>query len=202
MFGRTLVLALCLVAAVSPDATGGLKVPAVTTAVPALAPAVIEQLAPPSGPAGAPVAANPNPARLLIPRIRVNATIEARGLDANRNMLTPKDFNDVAWYSLGPTPGEPGNALMNGHVNWWTGSAVFTRLSELRPGDTVIVVRRDGTRLTFKVTGRRIVLANARIASLFAPSRIATLTLITCIGAWDQRIMSDTHRLLVSAVLA
>jgi sortase A len=140
--------------------------------------------------------------RLLIPRIGVNARIEARGLDPNRNMQTPNDFHDVAWYNLGPRPGEPGNALMNGHVDWWTGSAVFTRLSELRPGDSVIVVRRDGTRISFKVTGRQVVPANARVAALFAPSRVATLTLITCTGVWDPRIMSDTHRLLVSAVLA
>jgi LPXTG-site transpeptidase (sortase) family protein len=200
MLARTIVLALCLVAAVSPDATGAIGVPAGLAAVPSLAPSVLGQVAPPiSLP---PVAANPAPARLLIPRIGVNATIEARGLDANRNMQVPKDFHDVAWYDLGPTPGEPGNALMNGHVNWWTGSAVFTRLSELRPGDKVVVVRRDGTRLSFKVTARRIVLANARIASLFAPSPVATLTLITCTGAWDSRNMSDTHRLLVSAVLA
>lgn len=138
----------------------------------------------------------------MIPRIGVNATIEARGLDAGRNMETPKDFHDVAWYNLGPRPGEAGNALMNGHVDWWTGSAVFTRLSELRPGDRVIVMRKDGSKLTFKVTSRSTVAAGARVAALFAPSRVATLTLITCTGVWDPRIMSDTHRLLVSAVLA
>lgn len=117
-------------------------------------------------------------------------------------METPKDFHDVAWYNLGPRPGEPGNALMNGHVDWWTGSAVFTRLSELRPGDRVIVMRKDGSKLTFKVSSRSTVAAGARVAALFAPSRVATLTLITCTGVWDPRIMSDTHRLLVSAVLA
>jgi len=200
MLARAIVLALCLLAAVSPDATGAIAVPTGLAAVPSLAPSVLGQVAPPTS--VPPVAANPAPARLLIPRIGVNATIEARGLDANRNMQVPKDFHDVAWYDLGPTPGEPGNALMNGHVNWWTGSAVFTRLSELRAGDKVVVVRRDGTSLSFKVTARRIVLANARIASLFAPSPVATLTLITCTGAWDSRNMSDTHRLLVSAVLA
>jgi LPXTG-site transpeptidase (sortase) family protein len=202
MFGRTVVIALCLVAFVSPDATGGLSVPAPVAAVPALGPGVLSQVAAPASPATPATAPNPNPSRLLIPKIGVNAKIEARGLDSNRNMLTPSDFNDVAWYNLGPTPGEHGNALMNGHVNWWTGSAVFTRLSELRPGDKIVIVRRDGTRLTFKVTGRQIVLANARVASLFAPSSVARLTLITCTGAWDSRIMSDTHRLLVSAVLA
>lgn len=200
MFGRTVVLGLCILAAVIPDAGLLASAPEPVAAVPAPAAAQPEVAAGPLSPTAAPMA-NLSPIRLLIPKIAVNARIEARGLDANRNMETPSDFNDVAWYNLGPTPGLPGNALLNGHVNWWTGSAVFTRLAELRPGDMVVIVRGDGTRATFKVTSRRIVAANARIASLFAPSLVATLTLITCTGAWDVRIQSDTHRLLVSAVL-
>jgi sortase (surface protein transpeptidase) len=158
----------------------------------------------PAAPIQAQVAAapDPSPSRLLIPRIGVDASIESRGLDRYRNMLTPKDFHDVAWYNQGPIPGAPGNALINGHVDWWTGSAVFTRLGELRPGDRVTVIRGDGTRLTFKVTGSQTVAAGARVASLFAPSKVASLTLITCAGAWDPLILGTTQRLLVSAVLA
>jgi LPXTG-site transpeptidase (sortase) family protein len=198
MFGRTGLFLLCLVAVVAPDATGVASLPsAVATRAPFAVPGESAAAASPS-----PAPANPSPFRLLIPKIGVDARIEARGLDSSRNMLTPNDFHDVAWYNLGPMPGQPGNALMNGHVDWWTGSAVFTRLSDLRPGDPVIVVRRDGTRVNFKVSRQQIVTANARVASLFAPSSVATLTLITCTGVWDPRIMSDTHRLLVSAVLA
>jgi LPXTG-site transpeptidase (sortase) family protein len=200
VFGRTVVLGLCILAAVIPDAGLLASAPQPVAAAPAPS-ATNPEIAAGSGSAALAPAANLSPVRLLIPRISVNATIESRGLDANRNMQTPSNFHDVAWYNLGPTPGLPGNALLNGHVNWWTGSAVFTRLAELRPGDTVVVVRGDGTRATFKVTRRQVVAANARIASLFAPSRVATLTLITCTGAWDVRIQSDTHRLLVSAVL-
>ena len=69
---------------------------------------------------------DPTPVRLVIAAIDLDARIEARGLDANRSLDTPKDFHDVAWYRLGPRPGDPGNAVMNGHVNWWTGDAVFT----------------------------------------------------------------------------
>jgi LPXTG-site transpeptidase (sortase) family protein len=197
MFGRALVLSLCLVAAISPDAVLPVVPAAIahaTSAATAPAPSV-------AAPTAAKPAADAFPARLVISRIGVDANIEARGLDAGRNMLTPKDYHDVAWYSLGPRPGEPGNALLNGHVDWWTGSAVFTRLSELRAGDTLTVVREDGSRLTFRVTGRQVVKAGARVASLFAPSKVASLTLITCTGAWDPSILSDTHRLLVSAVL-
>src|SRR5689334_17767077 len=46
--------------------------------------------------------ADPTPARLEIPSIGVDAAIEARGLDSNRNLATPRDFRHVAWYDLGP----------------------------------------------------------------------------------------------------
>ena len=201
MFGRIAIFGLCLLAAAIPDAAPGS--PAVQPVAVAQAPAAF----PPAATAGAgapvaaPAAADPSPVRLFIPKIAVDAKVESRGLDAGRTVLTPIDYHDVAWYNLGPPPGLPGNALLNGHVDWWTGSAVFTRLSELRAGDRVIVVRGDGSRLTFKVTASRVVAANARLASLFAPSRVATLTLITCTGAWDASKQSDTHRLLVTAVL-
>jgi LPXTG-site transpeptidase (sortase) family protein len=144
---------------------------------------------------------NPTPVRLVIPSINVDATIEARGLDAGRNMETPTDFHDVAWYKLGPRPGEPGDALINGHVNWWTGTAVFTKLADLRRGDAMSVIRADGVEVKFHVTGSQTVAANARVASLFAPGTVATLTLITCTGDWNPLTLSDTRRLLVSAAL-
>jgi LPXTG-site transpeptidase (sortase) family protein len=145
---------------------------------------------------------DPRPARLVIAAIGVDAKIEAQGLDSQRNLATPADFHDVAWYRLGPMPGQPGNALLNGHVNWWTGDAVFTNLTRIKVGDEVRVIRADGVVVTFTVTGKQTVDAKARIASLFAPSSTATLTLITCSGVWNPLTQSDTERLLVSASLA
>jgi sortase (surface protein transpeptidase) len=198
MFGRAALLGLCVIAALAPDAAlHDADVPASGAPVAAAAGPIVPV---PAAPAPRSAALG-FPVRLLIPTIGVDANIEARGLDAGRNMLTPRDFHDVAWYNLGPRPGQPGNALINGHVDWWTGSAVFGRLSRIRAGDLVIVVRADGSRLTFKVVGRQTVAANARVASLFTPRRLATLTLITCSGAWDPQILSATQRLLVSAVL-
>jgi LPXTG-site transpeptidase (sortase) family protein len=145
---------------------------------------------------------NLRPVRLVIPRIHLDATVESRGLDAQRNLATAQDFEHAAWYNRGPAPGQPGNALINGHVNWWTGDAVFTRLKLVRVGDRIQIVRADGTTVQFTVTGRQTVGANARVAALFAPSPTATLTLITCAGVWNPLTMSDTQRLLVSATLA
>jgi len=142
------------------------------------------------------------PVRLVIPSISLDAKIEARGLDSKRNLDTASDFHDVAWYELGPAPGQPGNALINGHVNWWTGNAVFTYLARVRVGDRVEVVRADGSAVVFRISAKRVVGANARVGSLFAPSPVASLTLITCTGAWNPMTQSDTQRLLVSATVA
>jgi len=152
-------------------------------------------------PAVAVTVVDTTPARLAIPAIGVDAKIEAHGLDSDRNIATAGDYRDVAWYDLGPRPGEPGNAIVNGHVNWWTGDAVFTNLSRLRAGDVIRVTRKDGELVSFKVTGKQLVDANARLASLFAPSTRPTLTLITCSGIWNPFTQSDTQRLLVSASL-
>jgi LPXTG-site transpeptidase (sortase) family protein len=145
---------------------------------------------------------NMTPDRLVIPSLSLDARVEARGLDSHRNLATASDFHDVAWYNLGPAPGQPGNAVINGHVNWWTGDAVFTHLGQIRVGDQVEIIRADGMSVWFTVTAKRMVPANSRIATLFAPSAGSTLTLITCAGIWNPFTQSDTQRLLVSAVLA
>ncbi|TME10793.1 MAG: class F sortase [Chloroflexi bacterium] len=162
---RVLVLSLCLV-------LSALGNQAVLVVAP---PAVQSQSGAIAAPSAAdrrdelqPTATRPTdltPVRLVIPSISLDAKIEARGLDSKRNLDTASDFHDVAWYELGPAPGQPGNALINGHA-------------------------------------KRVVGANARVASLFAPSPVASLTLITCTGAWNPMTQSDTQRLLVSATVA
>ena len=139
------------------------------------------------------------PVRLAIPSIRLDAAVEARGLDAKRNLDTASSPNDVAWYDMGPAPGQPGNAIINGHVDWWTGDAVFTRLGRVRVGDLVTVTRADGVVVSFRITSLQHVAANARIPSLFAASPDATLTLITCAGVWNPLALTNTERLLVQA---
>ncbi len=200
MLRRVVALSLCVAGAAGIFALVYVRAAPATNSDRVRAEPMSLSLPKPSGPAHLQVF-DPTPRRLVIASINVNATVEARGLDASRNMETPSDFHDVAWYKLGPAPGEAGNALINGHVNWWTGDAVFTRLGRLRRGDEVTVIRGDGIAIHFKVTGSTVVAANARVASLFAPSSSPTLTLITCSGAWNPLTQSDTQRLLVSAAL-
>jgi hypothetical protein len=51
----------------------------------------------------------------------------------------------------GPKPGDPGPAVLVGHVDFRTGPDVFYRLDQLRPGDEILVGRADGTTARFLV---------------------------------------------------
>jgi len=106
--------------------------------------------------------------------------------------------------SRGTTSGRAGrawNAVINGHVNWWTGDAVFTYLARVRSGDRIEVVARGGRPCGFESQPNGWCGQRARRVAL-RTERVPTLTLITCTGVWDAWTFSDTQRLLVSAVLA
>jgi len=161
-----------------------------TTPVPP-APAVSPALAPGE-------AEQPN--RLVIPKLAVDAPVEKVGVDSEGNIGIPSDPNDVAWYGLGPRPGDPGNAVIDGHLDWTSGPAVFSHLQQLQINDQMVVVRRDGTRLNFVVTRRRVFGASQRPpADMWAARGPSRISLITCTGPWDAGHHQYQERLVVDA---
>ena len=93
------------------------------------------------------------PVRLEIPAIGVRAPIIRLGLNPDRSLEVPENFGDTGWWTGGPRPGEPGPAVIAGHVDSHTGPAVFYRIRDLRPGDAIVVERRDGSRARFTIQG-------------------------------------------------
>jgi hypothetical protein len=65
------------------------------------------------------------PVRLRIPAIAVDAAVEHVGLTPDGAMDVPASYADVAWYTLGPKPGEPGNAAIAGHLDSPTARTAF-----------------------------------------------------------------------------
>jgi len=63
----------------------------------------------------------------------------------------PVDFVKVGYYREGPMPGDPGPAVLAGHVDDTSGPRVFFRLRELRAGDPVVITRSNGKDVTFQV---------------------------------------------------
>lgn len=156
---------------------------------------------PPPAPTADPFAAAGRPQRLEIPAIQVDADIEQVGLTSQGAMDVPKAWMNAAWYQLGVRPGEPGNAVIAGHLDSSTGGpAVFWDLNLLQPGDLVHVTYENGDRLTFAVEGSQVYQHDADtqvIESIFGPGQTADLNLITCMGDWDYGSATYAERLVV-----
>ena len=143
------------------------------------------------------------PVRLEIPSIGVNAHVEQVGNKADGSMGTPSTFGDVAWYAAGSAPGQPGNAVIDGHVdNALTTAGVFMHLSQIALGDTITVVNASGTPMNFTVTNvEEIPADSAPAASIFTTTGPSQLVLITCDGTWVPNTKSFDQRLVVFASL-
>ena len=148
--------------------------------------------------------ASPAPApfvRLSIPAIGVNAPIESVGVRPDGAMETPGQhpWNDVAWYSAGPRPGERGSAVIAGHLDRPGGSpAVFWRLRDLHVGDTVLVVDAHGKTLRFHVTRMMYYPPQAApVQDIFGNTAGSFLNLTTCAGDWIPTQHQTALRLVV-----
>jgi sortase (surface protein transpeptidase) len=147
-----------------------------------------------------------NPVSLLIPSINVNAQIESLAALSNGDLATPTQspWTDVGWYDVGTQPGEPGSAVIDGHLDRPGGyPAVFWNLRYLHPGDSVLVQTAKGQTLTFRVL--RVVYyppQEAPLQAIFGNSGGKYLNLITCAGDWIPSQHQTTLRLVVYTVLA
>ncbi|MGW2958232.1 class F sortase [Streptomyces sp. NPDC001220] len=156
-------------------------------------------------PAAKPLASAP-PERIDIPDLGVQAPVVARGLDA-KGGIDPPPFDQpgvVGWYGSGTEPGTAGTALLVGHVDTETRPAVFYKISALRPGETIRVVRADGTVAEFTIDDVRVLPRDhfdAQQAYGAHESGRAELRLITCGGTFDRTTHSYTANVVVSAYL-
>lgn len=143
------------------------------------------------------------PSDLSIPTIGVSADMTQVGIAKSGRMATPLSFSEAAWYKYGPSPGEPGNAVIAGHLDNALGlPGVFSRLHELEEGDDIYVNTEKGTRLHFKVTDIKVMSNDTTDTEvIFRTTGEPHLVLITCEGTWNQEIKEYSDRLAVFAVL-
>ncbi len=141
------------------------------------------------------------PLRLAIPAIGVDAAVEAVGVDANNTMETPRDPWSTAWFQYGPRPGEPGNAVVAGHVDYADiGPVVFWEVRLLPPGAEVWVTDEAGARRRFVVQGVESYLLDQFPADrVFGPADDANLNLISCVGDFDPVSRSYNQRVVIYA---
>ena len=115
-------------------------------------------------------------------------------------MDVPKERANVAWFNLGPRPGENGSAVIAGHYGRWKNGkgSVFDNLHKLRKGDKIYVEDENGVIITFVVRESRRYDPNASVGDVFGSNDgKAHLNLITCEGVWDKVSKTYSKRLVV-----
>ncbi|EST37087.1 hypothetical protein N566_14915, partial [Streptomycetaceae bacterium MP113-05] len=135
-----------------------------------------------------PVPASP-PTRVAIPAIGVDAPLRGVGLgpDGLLGVPPPRAENLAGWFDGGATPGEPGTAVLVGHVDNEAGPAVFFRLGALESGAEVSVAREDGRTAVFTVYAvelhRKESFPGDRV---YRDTSRAELRVITCGGGYAE----------------
>ena len=140
------------------------------------------------------------PVRLRIPALGIDSPLTHLGLAPDRSIEVPSDYNTAGWFDGGPRPGQPGPAVILGHVDSKAGPAVFYRLSRLPVGAEVFVDRTDGSTIDFRVRGTQHVAKTAFPTDLvYAPTLEPALRLVTCGGAFDHTRSSYSDNVIVYA---
>ncbi|WP_113703406.1 class F sortase [Nonomuraea lactucae] len=144
------------------------------------------------------------PVLLEIPGIGVRTTLMTLAKNPDGTLEVPplSRVHEAGWYRLGPSPGSTGPAVIAGHVDSRDGPGVFYRLGDLRPGDTVKITRKDGTRATFEVDSLESVPKDRfPTRKVYGMTKYPGLRLITCGGNFDSRRRHYLDNIIVYAHL-
>lgn len=133
------------------------------------------------------------PVRLKIPAIGVDTAIEDALITPDGRMDVPAGSKNVAWFSLGPQPGEEGSAVIGGHYGIRNGVPfVFYKLDNLIVGDKIYIVDDKDDTLGFVIRSIKLFDRDADATTVFtSQDGLAHLNLITCEGIWNQ--VDDTY---------
>ena len=147
----------------------------------------------------------PVPVRLEIARIGVSTGLQRLGRDQHGAVEVPSGphrWDTAGWYAPGTRPGDPGSAVILGHVDSRSGPAVFYRLRELRRGDLVEVARADGSTVRF-VVQRTEQYDKRRFPTdeVYYPTLTPALRLVTCGGEFDATAGHYRSNIIVFATL-
>jgi hypothetical protein len=144
--------------------------------------------------------ATPVPVRLDIPRIGVTSSLDRLGRAPDGTVEVPSRWGVAGWYALGPRPGDPGSAVILGHVDSRSGPAVFYRLHRLRPGDQIDITRADRSMVRF-VVQRTEQYDKLRFPTdeVYYPTLTSTLRLVTCGGQFDYHTGHYRSNIIVFA---
>jgi sortase (surface protein transpeptidase) len=143
------------------------------------------------------------PLSVSIPEINVTSPLEGLHLNPDGTLAVPKSFDRAGWWAEGTIPGEVGPAIVVGHVDSYTGPAVFYRLGALKLGSQVEVRMSDSKVLRFSVDRvARFSKDRFPTEEVYGVTDRPTLRLITCGGVFDRSHKSYKDNVVVFATSA
>jgi len=142
------------------------------------------------------------PSELAIPRFDVHAPVVGLGVEPDGTLESPTTGTVVGWYSESARPGQVGNMVVSGHVDWDRRPGVFWSLRQLRPGDQIEIAAEGGERYVYQVEWvTNFSPKDAPLKEILGPTTQRWLTLITCGGVFDQRTRDYSERVVARAKL-
>ncbi|MCC3266292.1 sortase domain-bontaining protein [Arthrobacter gengyunqii] len=126
------------------------------------------------------------PRTLTLPSVAAGSDLMQVGLREDGTLEVPpgNPGAPAAWYRDSPKPGDPGPAVILGHVNADDGGpGVFANLRELQPNDEIQVQREDGSTAVFTVLyGEQYPKDTFPTEKVYGNTDGPELRLITCDG--------------------
>lgn len=155
-----------------------------------------------TAPAPAATSVTSAPAAISIASIGVHSALQPLGLEKDGSLQAPTKWQVAGWYADGVRPGDPGPAVIAGHVDSVNGPAVFSKLTQVKPGQSVTVTQRSGHKLAFVVdTVTRYPKNEFPTAAVYGPTPLPVLRLVTCTGDFNTTTHHYVDNLVVSAHL-
>lgn len=157
------------------------------------------------------------PVKMYFTQREVSFPVESVGVvpytDAKGNQVTDDQGREVytmgtletekaaAWLETGPSPGEYGNAIFNGHVTWKKVAGVFSILPKMEAGEEIVVEYDDGSTMRFLVASVDIYTINQEPDDVMSfDTGDSRMTLITCYGeSWNSQLGTREERCVVVA---
>ena len=128
-------------------------------------------------------AASDAPARVLIPKLQIDAPVTALGLASDGTLLSPGSIYDAGWYSQSATPGGEKDIILNGHANGPSKQGVFIGAKNLKSGDLITIERGDGSRYDYTITNTQAIADSVfDLSKLSKPVAAGKQGLVLCVG--------------------
>jgi hypothetical protein len=124
------------------------------------------------------------PVRMAIPELHVNAEIER--VAATDSGIEVPQIGRAGWFEAGPRPGDPGRAVIIGHIDGPGEAGVFHHVPGIRKGAEIAVVDDEGRVHRYAATGKLQVPKDEFPAdAVYGASDRPVLVLVTCGGTYE-----------------